>query len=515
MSTTTTPPIAVPATEPTSLFSLSPRHWFLLLMVQMATLLFGMTITLTNVVLPQMRGTFSATQDEISWVITFNLVATAVATPMTGWLSRRLGWRGLMVTTLGGFTLCSFLCGIAGSLESLIVFRVGQGVFGAPIMPLGQAILLATFPRPLHATVMVIWGIGSVFGPVFGPIFGSLIAETYNWRGAFLMIVPPGFAAMACAWFALAPYTERGYTRFDWTGFLALSVAIAATQMVIDRGQRLDWFESREIVVNTVVAAVGFWIFCVHCLTTPHPFLNPRLFRDRNFSIGTLIAFFMGMLSYVSMVLFPGLLHDLRDYPDSAIGTLLSARGVGNWLAFMIIVPFTKRAPRVAVACGLTAQAVAAWNMAQLDINLSGFDVFWTNVMQGFGFGLAYTPMTVLAFATLPRDQVTEGSAVFTLVRNFGSSLFISITVVMLVRSTVANYSRLTEFISPFNSALLQPSIPAAWSIETLTGLSRLSNEIQRQAAMIGYINSFYMLASVAAAGIPLVLLMRGMPREH
>ena len=183
---------------PVTLFSIGPRHWLILLTVQLSTLLFGMTITLANVVLPQIRGTLSATQDEIAWVITLNLVATAVATPMTGWLASRLGWRNLMFFGVLGFTLCSLMCGIADSLETLVLYRIGQGLFGAPIMPMGQAIVLATFPRQLHATVMVIWGAGSVMGPVFGPILGSMIAEAYNWRYAFFMIVPPGLVAMAC-----------------------------------------------------------------------------------------------------------------------------------------------------------------------------------------------------------------------------------------------------------------------------------------------------------------------------
>jgi len=501
------------APQPTSLFQLSARHWLILLMVQMSTLLFGMTITLANVVLPQMRGTLSATPEEISWVITFNLIATAVATPMTGWLAARLGWRGLLMWSVGGFTVCSFLCGIAGSLESLILYRIGQGAFGATIMPLGQAILIATFPHRLHATVMVIWGIGSVFGPVLGPVFGSIIAEWYDWRAAFLMIVPPGLAAMVVVWFALSGHTEKKQLRFDWTGFIALSVALAATQLVMDRGQRLDWFESGEIIVNTVIAILAFWVFAVHCLTTPQPFLNPRLLLDRNFTVGTLLAFFMGMLSYVALVLFPGLLHDLRGYPDSTIGLLLSARGIGNWTAFLIIVPFTRHAPRMAVATGLASQMVAAYAMSQLDINLTNFDVFWTNMLLGFGFGLAYTPMTVLAFATLPAPQVTEGTAVFTLMRNFGSSIFISIVVVLLVRSTAANYARLAEFISPYNELLAAPGWPATWNLEAANGLMRVANEIQRQAAMIGYINSFHLLALTAALAVPLTVLMRAPAR--
>lgn len=499
----------ITAAPKVGLLSISPRQWLILLTVQLSSLLFGMTITLANVVLPQIRGALSATQDEIAWVITLNLVATAVATPMTGWLASRLGWRTVMFVGVGGFTLCSFLCGLANSLEALILYRVGQGMFGAVIMPLGQAIVLATFARELHATAMVVWGFGSVVGPVVGPVLGSMIAESYDWRAVFFMIVPPGLLAMTFIWFVLSEYTQRTPTRLDWTGFLALSVAITGIQLMIDRGQRLDWFDSPEIVIDAVVAGIAFWIFAAHSLTSPHPFLDPRLLLNRNFSIGLVIAFFMGMLAFTSLTLFPGLLHDLRDYPDSAIGELLAARGIGNWVAFLVVVPFSKRFPRFSVACGLSAQAFAAWSMAQLDINLSGFDVFWTMALQGFGFGLAFTPMTVLAFATLQAQQITEASGVFTLVRNFGSSLFISVAVVMLIRSTIANYARMTEFINPYNRALTFPGTPDAWNAGAVGGLMRISNEIQRQAAMIGYVNAFYLLAIVAAAAIPLVSLMR------
>jgi len=367
------------ATAQGGIFSINGRLWLILLMVQLSNLLFGMTITVANVVLPQVRGTLSATQDEISWVITLNLVATAVATPVTGWLAGRLGWRTLMFGTVAGFTFSSLMCGLAGSLETLVLYRVGQGLFGAPIMPMGQAILLATFPRHLQPTAIVLWGVGAVFGPVVGPILGSMMAEAYNWRAAFFMIVPPGLAALTCIWFALSEHTERSATRFDWTGFLALSVAIIAAQLVFDRGQRLDWFESTEILLWAVLGAVAFWIFITHCLTSPQPFLNPRLLLDRNFAIGTVIAFVMGMLSFTGLVLFPSLLHDLRDYPDSMIGALLAARGVGNWLAFLVIVPFTRVAPRLAIACGMALQAIAGFGMAQLDINVSHFDVVYSD----------------------------------------------------------------------------------------------------------------------------------------
>jgi MFS transporter, DHA2 family, multidrug resistance protein len=495
------------------IFTISGRQWLILLMVQLANLLFGMTITLANLVLPQIRGNLSATPDEISWVITFNLVATAVVTPMTGWLASRLGWRNLMFFTVLGFTATSLLCGLANSLETLIFARVGQGMFGAPIMPLGQAVLLGTFPRHLQPFALVMWGIGAVFGPVVGPILGSIATEAYDWRAAFFMIVPPGICALVCIWFALRDHTGRTSIRFDWTGFIALSVAIVAAQLVLDRGHRLDWFDSSEIILLTFTGALAFWVFIVHCLTVPEPFLNPRLLLDRNFCIGILLAFVMGMLSFTSLVLFPTLLHDLRGYPDNAIATLIAARGLGNWTAFLVIVQFTRIAPRLAIACGMGIQAGAGFWMAQFDINLTEADVFWSNLLQGFGQSITFTPMTVVAFSTLAPRQVTEASAIFTLMRNFGSSLFISIAVLVVIRSTASNYARMTEFITPYNKTLLIPGLPPSWSLDSTAGLLGLSNEILRQAAMIGYVNAFYLTAFTAVAAVPLACLMHRVPR--
>lgn len=496
------------------LLSSSPRQWLILVMVQLCTMLFAMTITLANVVLPQIRGTMSATQEQIAWVLTFNIVATAIATPLSGWLANRFGWRSVMVCSVAGFTMFSLFCGFAGSLEALVLFRVGQGIFGAPIMPMGQGILLATFPRHLHAMVMMIWGIGGVIGPVTGPYLGSMISEAYNWRWAFFMIVPPGILATAAAWFALSAESEQSQKSFDWTGFLALGVAIGATQVMLDRGQRLDWFESIEISVIAGVAVVAGWIFVVHIATTKDGFFNLQLLRDRNYAIGLLIATIMGMLMFTPMVLFPSLLHDLRGFPDDLIGALLTGRGFGNWLSFLIIVPFTRRNPRLALACGLLAQAVSGFAMARLDINLTVADVFWTNLVQGFGFGLAFTPMSVLAFATLPARQMAEGMAFYHLLRNFGSSVFISLSIVLLVRTSATSYAGMTEFITHYNKILSFPGALGLWTLETPGGLAVISGEIQRQAAMIGYINAFYVFGLTATLAVPLAWLMRDTPRS-
>ena len=491
------------------LLSMTGRQWLILLMVQLSNLLFGMTITLANLVLPQVRGTFSATQDEISWVVTLNLVATAVATPLTGWLAARVGWRNMMFFTVMGFTVASFLCGVATSLETLVLARVAQGAFGAPIMPMGQAILLATFPPHLQPIALVMWGIGAVFGPVVGPVLGAMATEAWNWRAAFFMIVPPGIAALVTIWFALSSYTERKAVKLDWIGFVALSLALVSAQLICDRGQRLDWFESTQITVIAFVGILSFWVFAAHCLTAKEPFLSPSLLRDRNFAVGTLLAFIMGMLSFTSLVLFPSLLHDLKGYPDSIIGMLIAARGLGNWTAFFFIAKLTKVAPRFAIAAGFALQGIAAYWMSHFDINVDESSVFWSHFLVGLGQSTAFTPMTVMAFTTLPKHQITEGSAVFTLMRNFGSSIFISMSVLVLVRSTSINYSEMMEFVSPYRRALGILGLPAPWDPETSAGLARIAREVQRQAAMIGYLNAFHLMALTGFVSVPLACLLR------
>ena len=278
--------------------------------------------------------------------------------------------------------------------------------------------------------------------------------------------------------------------------------------MIFDRGHKLDWFDSNIIIGLAFTGCVAFWIFIFHCFYSSTPFINLRIFLDKNFTIGTIIAFVMGTLAFTGLVLFPSLLHDLRGYPDSAIGLLLAARGLGNWLAFFVIIPLTRLIPRISLATGLFLQAVASYAMAQFDLNLTSFDILWSNVLLGFGQSVAFTPMTMLAFSTLAKDKITEGATIFTLMRNFGSSIFISLAVLVLLRTTTQSYSNISEKISVFSGGGDIFLLPSLWSLENLFGLSQLSNEVQRQASMIGYINSFHMMAFVALAAVPLVAFM-------
>jgi len=485
------------------------RHWLILATVQITTLTFGMTITAANVILPQLKGAMSSTPDQIAWVVTFNLVATAIATPLTGWLAQTLGWRNLLFASISGFTIFSGLCGLATSLESLVLFRVGQGAFGAPLLPLGQGMILATFPRRLHPMALMIWGIGGVFGPVMGPILGGIIAEATNWRWVFFMIIPLGIMCFFVAAISVGNQEKGTARKFDFTGFIALALAVGAAQLVLDRGQRLDWFESPEIIFETCIMLVSFYVFIVHSFTSENPFLNLRLFLDRNFALGCLMAFAMGWLSYTPIVLFPPLLQELRGYPDSLVGYLIAARGFGNWLSFLIVVQFTRLAPRSALAVGLACQAIAGWQMGQLSINLTEFDVFWTNLLHGFGFGLAYTPMAFLAFSTLTAKDMVEGSGIFNLLRHFGSSVFISISVAVLIETAAWNYSNMAPVTSPFNELLGFPDIVGEWVSGETLNLFTLSDEIFRQAQMIGYLNAFHLFGLAAAFSIPVCFLFR------
>lgn len=489
--------------------SITSRQWLILLTVQFVTVLFGITITSVGVILPQMKGALSATQDQVSWILTFNMVATAVATPLTGWLAARLGWRTLLISSAAGFTISSVLCGMVDSLESLLVLRVIQGAFGAPIFPMGQAILLASFAESQHAFILMMWGVGGVMGPILGPTFGGLIAEALNWRWAFILILPLGIVAGALVYFVLDDRHKGKAQPFDYLGFLFVGVAIGAAQLMFDRGQRNDWFDSAEIVIEFTLAAVFIYLFIAHMLTTRAPLFSPATFADRNFSLGITFAFIMGALQYTPMVLFPPLLQELRGFPDSVIGQLIAARGLGNWASFFVVVPMTRRWPRFTVGLGFGAQALAGLGMAQIDINVTIWEVFWTNALQGFGVGLCYTSMTVIAFATLPPRKLMEGNSLFHLMRNFGSSVFISMAVALYVRSAAENYADLTQHVSPFNETFLYPLLTGRWSFDEQAGLASLSREVARQAQMIGYINAFYLFAISAAAVIPLLFFVR------
>lgn len=475
----------------------------------MCTMLYAMTITIANVALPRMQGEFGATQDQIAWVVTFNLVATAVVTPMTGWLVARLGQRRVMLYCVFGFGVATLLCGLANSLTEIVLYRILQGMFGAPVVPTSQSIVLQAFRREQQPTVMSIFGMGVVMGPIIAPTLGGYLTEEYGWRWMFFMIVPCAVLALLGILAFVRDLAQPARVRLDWTGFLALSVAVAATQLMLDRGERNDWFESGEIVVAAFVAALAFYIFVAHSLTAERPFLNFRLFRDRNYAFGMFFILIFGMLNFTPIVLIPPMLQQLQGFPESAIGWLLAMRGVGSLIAFALMILLSRYDPRLWLTLGFGLQGLAGLAIADLDINLTAFDIAWTSILQGFGVGLCWVPTTQIAFATMDPRHAGEGSAVFHLIRNFGSSLFISISVAVVIRTTKFNHAGLTENVTPLNELFRFPAVSGAWHIDDLSGLAELGREIGRQAAMIGYINGFILFALASFAVIPFLWLVR------
>ena len=475
----------------------------------MTTMLVGMMLLVTSVIMPQLQGSLSATQDQVAWVITFNIIAIAVMTPMTGWFANRFGRRNVMVWSTFGFVVTTILCGTANSLEVLVIYRMIQGVFGAPLNPLSNAIVLDTFPREQHGTVNSIYGVGVVVGPMIGPIVGGHLAETYNWRWAFVAVGIVGLLAVVGAWLFIRDDRRAPPRPLDWTGFVALSLAILCFQLMLDRGERCDWFDSYEIILEAGLAVAAFYVFVVHSLTARRPFLNPRLLLDRNYSIGLLLVLIFGMMNFTPMALLPPLMQNLAGYPDDTIGFLLGYRGFGAFLGFFASIWVNKLDPRVGMSAGFLIQALSGWMMMGFNMDLSSVDVAVTSAMQGFAVGMIWVPLVVATFATLARENLNEATAVFHLMRYIGSSAFISISVAVVLHTGQENYARLTEFVNEFNNLLIDPTWPGPWGLESLPGIASLGREVGRQASMIGYINAFTAYTVLSLAVLPLVFFVR------
>lgn len=481
----------------------------ILVTVSVCTMLYALTVTIVNVALPQLQGALSATPDQIAWVVTLNVVATAVVTPMTGWLVGRLGERPLLLWAISGFAVSTLLCATAASLEALLLYRVAQGAFGAPIVPLSQSILLVNFTGKDRAMAQGFFGMTVVVGPAIGPALGGYFAEAHDWRWVFYLIVPLCVLAFLMVVTFIRPADRGKGVSLDWTGFLSLSFAIICLQLLVDRGERFDWFASREIVLYAFGAALGLYLFVVHTLTSDAPFLNPQLFKDRNFVVGLVLVFVYGMLNFTPITLLPPMLHNLKGYPDSLIGLLLAMRGLGMVVGFFTAGRLGWVDPRITFFIGMVLNGVSGLMMAAFNVNVSPEAVATAGVLQGIGSGLMWVPLVVMSFATLEERFMAESSSIFHLLRNFGTSIFISLSFMVVVRTGRMNYAEMAEHVSLYREALRYPHVTGAWDMETLEGLSRIGGELGRQAQMIGYDNAFIMYAIVCFASLPLLLLVR------
>ncbi|HKU07686.1 MAG TPA: DHA2 family efflux MFS transporter permease subunit [Bradyrhizobium sp.] len=486
------------------------QRYLTLTTVVLGSSLYGTALLTTSTILPQMQGALSATQDEIAWVMTFNILATAVVTPMTGWLVSRFGTKRVMIWSIALFTTATLLCGLAQSLETLVFWRVLQGGAGAPVVPLSQSILFATFPRRQHTMVMSIFGMAVAVAPAFGPVFAGYLSEIHSWRWSFYMLVPVGIASTIGMALTLPADKLLAKVRFDWTGFIALATALASVQLVLARGVRLDWFESTEIVIECLVAAIAFYVFLVHSLGARHPFVNLKLLTDRNYAIGLALVTIYGMLNFTPMVLLPPLLQQQAGFPDMLVGEVIGCRGVGMLVGFMAAGFMSRIDPRISMAFGFGLQTAAGLWMLTFDLNVTMEILIVNSAIQGFAVGVVWVPITAVAFGTLDAKHYAEASAIFHLLRNIGSSFFISLSIAEIVRTTGANYSRMTEMITPYNRALAMPDVTGAWNFDTVQGLARIAKEITRQATMIGYLNAFTMYTVASGLAVVFALFVRG-----
>jgi DHA2 family multidrug resistance protein len=483
---------------------------FITLSVMLATIMQALDTTIANVALPHMQGSMSATQDQISWVLTSYIVMAAIFMPLTGFLTARFGRKRIFLWSVAGFTIASMLCGAAQGLSQLILFRMLQGIFGAALVPLSQSVLLDSYPKEKHGQAMAMWGIGVMIGPILGPVLGGVLTESYSWRWVFYINMPFGLLA----WYGLKRYlveTEIDHgRRFDLLGFALLSLAIGALQMMLDRGESQDWFSSLEVLIEAALAGLGAYLFIVHIFTDRRPFLEPEIFRDRNFSLGLLAIFVIGIILLSTMALLPPFMQGLMGYPIIDIGYLLAPRGLGTMFGmFMVGRLASKGDPRHFILAGLMLTILSLWEMMHFNTDITGWIIVRNGLLQGLGLGLIFVPLSTITFATLPKHYRDEGTALFSLMRNIGSSIGISIVISELARNSQANHAAFADYINVFSLPLMQAVDAGIYDLGSSAGLMAIDGEVARQALTLAFLQDFRLMMWITICVVPLIFLLR------
>ncbi|MGE0283866.1 MAG: DHA2 family efflux MFS transporter permease subunit [Rhodospirillaceae bacterium] len=486
------------------------RRAALVAVISLAMIMQTLDATIANVALPHMQSSMNAAQDQISWVLTSYMIASVVGMSLTGFLAARFGAKTLFIASITGFTVASMLCGIAQSLPEMILFRIIQGLFGANLLPLSQSLMLDVFPREKQGPAMAIWGMGVMLGPILGPTLGGYLTEFYNWRWIFFINLPLGIICTLSVMALLPPTPPNRKAHFDFLGFGLLAIALSSFQLMLDRGETLDWFSSGEIVAELLLAVLCFYAFVVHMLTTDKPFITPSLFRDTNYVLSTIIGAFFGVTIFATMTLMPLMLQNLMSYSVIDTGYILMPRGIGTMFAMALVGRLMgKIDPRTIMFAGMAVIAASLWHMSTWTTQVSGTEMIVTGAVQGVGIGLLFPPLSIVAYSTLPAPLRTEGAAFFSLTRNMGASAGISIMVALLAQNTQINHAALAEHVTPFSRAIQSLLPTAGWSIDAAAGLAQLNGELTRQATMISFINDYRVMAYAVAAVLPLIFFLR------
>ena len=482
------------------------------LSIMLATIMQTLDSTIANVALPHMQGTLSASQDQIAWVLTAYIIASAIATPLTGWLCDRFGQKNIFLASISGFTLASALCGMSNSLAEIVAARLLQGVFGAALVPLAQVVLMDINPREKQGSAMAVWGMGVMVGPILGPTLGGWLTDSYNWRWVFFINVPIGIIAFYGMWRYIRPDPGGRHSRFDVFGFTTLSLALGATQLMLDRGQHNDWFSSTETWVEAVVAVVAATYFIAHTALTPakQSFVDYRLLKNQNYVTGLLFIFIVGLVLYATRALTPTMLENLLGYPVATTGLVTAPTGLGTMVAMLIAGRIIGKVDlRLTLLVGFLITAFALYQMAGYSLDLSESDIVWPGAIQGFGTGLVFVPLSAATFATLSSEMRAQGTALYSLVRNIGSSLGISLVQTLLTRNTVIVHAELAERVTSGSSAWNNPAVAGAFSVHAHGGAALLDRVVTQQAAMIAYIDDFWFMLFLTLLVTPLLLLIK------
>lgn len=490
---------------------------WLIVTCTLVTTLYATTITIANVSLPQIQGALSASPDQVAWIVTANLIATAVTVPLAGWFSNRFGRRRCMIWGTLGFGAATLMCGLSNSLAELVLWRVVQSGFGSPLTPISQSVIIDEFTGERRGFATAIYSMGVGVAPTIAPLVGGYVSEEISWRWVFFILLPIAFVALIGVLAFIKPDPPREERpKLDWTGFISLSIAVACVQLMLDRGEREDWFESLEIVVEATGAILFGWIFLVHSLTSERPFLDPRLLLERNFVLGIGITTIFGMLFVTPMVLMPAMLQQLRGIPEFTAGVLIGARGLGTALAQVFMIAFAHRwDPRLLFTIGFGTHTYAALVMIGFDMNVSLAEITWLMIVQGFGVGCLWVPMTLVTFSNFDPRRTADGSAIFHFVRSIASSYYISASFVVIFHSQKINYSDLVQWINPFSERLRLAGAEGAWDTGSVAGLSRIAGEVSQQATTIGYINSFHLFLWTSLIVYPLIALVVWPPKGY
>jgi MFS transporter, DHA2 family, multidrug resistance protein len=489
----------------------TPNRALITICLMIATLMQALDSTIANVALPYMQGSLSASYDEITWVLTSYVVMAAIMTAPVGWLAARFGRKNLFIACLIGFTVTSMLCGIAGSLPQMVLYRLAQGAFGAALVPLSQSTMLDIYPPEQRGMAMSIWGMGVMVGPILGPTLGGYLTDDFNWRYVFFVNLPFGIIAVLGLLFLMPKVGQNKSLRFDWTGFLVLSLGLAALQLGLDRGEELDWLNSRTIIACFILAGLGFYWFLVHMATANNTFIPREIFRDRNLVAGLISMFSVGTVLLASSALLAPFLENLGNYPVATAGLVMAPRGVGTMFAMLVAGKLSNKAdPRLVMLCGYILLGLSIFMQEGWTPADSASYMALTIIIQGAGLGFVFVPLQVVAFYTITPALRTQGTSLLSLVRNVGSAIGISLTSALLVRQGQVEHAVLTQYVTPFSrplqaggmvSKMLNPHTPA--------GAALLNSMIDTQAQIIAYIDDYKFLFMTILPAMACLLLMR------